>query len=292
MFDESLDIIKNVIFDWYIAAIKSLPDFVAALVILLIFIYSAKYLRKLVLKLLKSYSPSAAANNLIANISYVGMFSIGIMVALSFVNWDDTVNKLLAGAGIIGLGLSFAFQDIAANVFSGAVIAIRRLVKIGDIIETNGIFGKVEAVGIRSVEINNLEGQLVVIPSRQVLQNILKLYTLSGKRRVTLEVGVSYTDDLEHVKNVTLAAVENLCCMIDNESVEFFYTKFDESSINFIVRFWVNFNNQNDYLEAKSKAVMKIKKSFDENGITIPFPIRTLDINKFPNPDKQIFEIN
>ncbi|MDX9790314.1 MAG: mechanosensitive ion channel family protein [Candidatus Kapaibacterium sp.] len=292
MFDESLDIIKNVIFDWYIAAIKSLPDFVAALVVLLIFIYSAKYLRKLVLKLLKSYSPSAAANNLIANISYVGMFSIGIMVALSFVNWDDTVNKLLAGAGIIGLGLSFAFQDIAANVFSGAVIAIRRLVKIGDIIETNGIFGKVEAVGIRSVEINNLEGQLVVIPSRQVLQNILKLYTLSGKRRVTLEVGVSYTDDLEHVKNVTLAAVENLCCMIDNESVEFFYTKFDESSINFIVRFWVNFNNQNDYLEAKSKAVMKIKKSFDENGITIPFPIRTLDINKFPNPDKQIFEIN
>jgi small conductance mechanosensitive channel len=292
LFDESLDIIKNVIFDWYIAAIKSLPDFVAALVVLLIFIYSAKYLRKLVLKLLKSYSPSAAANNLIANISYVGMFSIGIMVALSFVNWDDTVNKLLAGAGIIGLGLSFAFQDIAANVFSGAVIAIRRLVKIGDIIETNGIFGKVEAVGIRSVEINNLEGQLVVIPSRQVLQNILKLYTLSGKRRVTLEVGVSYTDDLEHVKNVTLAAVENLCCMIDNESVEFFYTKFDESSINFIVRFWVNFNNQNDYLEAKSKAVMKIKKSFDENGITIPFPIRTLDINKFPNPDKQIFEIN
>ncbi|MFA7625747.1 MAG: mechanosensitive ion channel family protein [Candidatus Kapaibacterium sp.] len=292
MFDESLDIIKNVIFDWYIAAIKSLPDFVAALVVLLIFIYSAKYLRKLVLKLLKSYSPSAAANNLIANISYVGMFSIGIMVALSFVNWDDTVNKLLAGAGIIGLGLSFAFQDIAANVFSGAVIAIRRLVKIGDIIETNGIFGKVEAVGIRSVEINNLEGQLVVIPSRQVLQNILKLYTLSGKRRVTIEVGVSYTEDLEHVKNVTLAAVENLCCMIDNESVEFFYTKFDESSINFIVRFWVNFNNQNDYLEAKSKAVMKIKKSFDENGITIPFPIRTLDINKFPNPDKQIFEIN
>jgi len=292
LFDESLDIIKNVIFDWYIAAIKSLPDFVAALVVLLIFIYSAKYLRKLVLKLLKSYSPSAAANNLIANISYVGMFSIGIMVALSFVNWDDTVNKLLAGAGIIGLGLSFAFQDIAANVFSGAVIAIRRLVKIGDIIETNGIFGKVEAVGIRSVEINNLEGQLVVIPSRQVLQNILKLYTLSGKRRVTIEVGVSYTEDLEHVKNVTLAAVENLCCMIDNESVEFFYTKFDESSINFIVRFWVNFNNQNDYLEAKSKAVMKIKKSFDENGITIPFPIRTLDINKFPNPDKQIFEIN
>ena len=92
-----------------------------------------------------------------------------------------------------------------------------------------------------------------------------------------LECGISYGDDLEKVKEVALDAVSAIKNRDKHRDVEFYFQEFGSSSINFVVRFWVRFQGNPDYWDAKSEAVMALKKAFDENDIMIPFPIRTLD---------------
>ncbi|MEX0648198.1 MAG: mechanosensitive ion channel family protein [Balneolaceae bacterium] len=192
-------------------------------------------------------------------------------------NLDGTVTSLLAGAGIIGLALGFAFQDIAANFISGVLLSTRHPFGIGDIIETNEFFGTVQKLNLRNTIILTPQGQIVYIPNKAVFENPFTNYTKNGERRIDLACGISYGDDLEKVKEVTLKAVSGIEHRDKNRDVEFFYSEFGDSSINFLVRFWVNFHLHKDFWEPQSEAIMAIKKAFDDNDIMIPFPIRTLD---------------
>ena len=117
---------------------------------------------------------------------------------------------------------------------------------------------------------------MVIIPNKDLLQNPIENYSLMGKRRMDLTVGVSYGEDLERVRDITLKAVADIEGTTDDE-ITFFYQEFGDSSINFDIRIWVNTAEQVEFLQVKSDAVMRIKKAFDQNNITIPFPIRTLD---------------
>src|SRR5690606_33816066 len=117
----------------------------------------------------------------------------------------------------------------------------------------------------------------VIIPNKEVFQNSIENMTSSGRLRMDLDVGISYGDDLEKVKKVVLEAASRISTRSEADKITFFYKEFGDSSINFAVRVRVKSTQQSDFLVARSEAIMLIKKAFDENDITIPFPIRTLD---------------
>jgi small conductance mechanosensitive channel len=175
------------------------------------------------------------------------------------------------------LALAFAFQDMAANFLSGVMISLRKPFVPGDIVETHDFFGTIELVDMRNTTLRTPDGQRVLIPNRHVFENPIRNYTAFNRRRIDLEVGVSYGDDLEAVERVTLEAVGGVSARDPNKEIDFFFTGFGDSSINLVVRFWIDYHKQRDYLGARSEAIMKIKKAYDEADITIPFPIRTLD---------------
>src|SRR5699024_9041806 len=104
-------------------------------------------------------------------------------------------------------------------------------------------------------------------------------YTKNFERRIDLTCGVSYGDDLEKAKKLAIEAVESLDSYDSSKPIELFYTEFGGSSINFDIRFWVYFARNPDFLSVRSDAIVAIKKKFDENDISIPFPIRTLDFD-------------
>lgn len=198
------------------------------------------------------------------------------MVALNVLNLEKTVTSLLAGAGVIGLALSFAFQDLATNFISGLFIMIERPFNIGDFIETNGFEGHIERIGIRSIVIKTLDEQHVIIPSKDIFQQPLKNYNLGTERRVTLAVGISYGEDLEKIRQITKSAVELLEQVVQKKGVHVHFYEFGDSSINFELRFWIKNSDQMYFLESRSAAIMAIKRAYDANQIVIPFPIRTL----------------
>lgn len=264
--------------EFYTVFMSKAPEFFFALLSIIVFYYIAKYSAKLVTYNLRRFAKKRhGLATLLSGTTFTAVFLIGLFIALSILNLSQAVTSLLAGVGIVGIALGFAFQDIAANYISGIIIAVQRPFKEGDLLKTNDYFGKVTDIDLRSTTIVTLDGLDVIIPNKDVLQNPLTNYTHTNFRRVDLTVGVSYAEDLEHVKKVTIDAVKKVKPRDMRKEVELFYDEFDDSSINFIVRFWIENATQLSYRTAKSAAIMNIKAAYNKEGITIPFPIRTLD---------------
>lgn len=263
---------------WLERMIEMLPNFVVAILLVLVFVVIAKYVRKGLQKLLARISDSKSLNSLITTIVYLVIVLVGAFIALSILNLDKAVTSLLAGAGIIGLALGFAFQDIASNFMSGIIMAIRKPIQIGDLVETNGVFGKVHKMTLRSTELINLQGQHFIVPNKLIFENPIQNFTSTQHRRVDLECGVSYGDDLPLVRKIAITAIEELDCIDQERGVSLFFKEFGDSSINFQIRYWVKDGaEQAQYLHALSEGIIALKAAFDNNDIMIPFPIRTLD---------------
>lgn len=216
-------------------------------------------------------------NNLVATLTYVAVMITGVFIALGVVNLDRTVATLLAGIGIVGLALGFAFQDIAANFIAGVMMAFRRPLLVGDVVETNDFIGVVHEVNVRTTIVRTFQGKHVLIPNKEVYGESLVNYSRSPDLRVDLECGIAYGDDLSEAEQIAMEALSSLEMRDKTRDVELLWESFGDSSINFVIRFWITYHVQTDFLHARSEAIKRLKTAFDENGITIPFPIRTLD---------------
>lgn len=262
---------------WLHTFIQLLPNILLATIILVIGIFLAKKIKILAAKLIARISKNRTLDNLFTSIVYIFFIGIILFIVLSVLHLSTAVTSVLAGAGIFGLAIAFAFQDIASNFISGVFLSFRRPLHVGDIVKIKDYMGKVEEINLRDTVIRTFQGQMVIIPNKDVFQNPIENYSLLGKRRIDLTIGVSFGDDLEKVKKVTLEAVKNIDGLSKEDEATFFYTGFGDSSINFLLRLWVSCPDQPVYLKVGSEAIMHIKKAYDENDIMIPFPIRTLD---------------
>ena len=270
-------LIQSKLLFWLREFIRLLPNIVIASLVIVLGFYLAKVVRKLSLKIFHRFTQQQTLANLFSSFVYVVAIIITLFVALSVLHLDKAVFSILTGAGIAGIALAFAFQDIAANFFSGIFLTIRKPLQVGDLVKTQNTMGKVLTINMRDTFIQTLNGQVVIVPNKDIFQNSLENYTRPGKRRFELTVGVSYGDDLEKVKEVAIEAVKKISVLDPEKPPVLFYESFADSSINFILQIWINSTEQPIFLQARSEAVMLIKKAFDENNITIPFPIRTLD---------------
>jgi small conductance mechanosensitive channel len=195
-----------------------------------------------------------------------------------YLNLEKTVTSLLAGVGLIGLALGFAFQDTASNFISGVFLSARRPFQFGDIVKTTDYFGRVKHLNLRNTIIETFKGQEILIPNKDVFQNPIENFTKKGLRLVDASCGVSYGDDLELSRKIAIEAVVKLDSIRDKENISLLFNEFSDSSINFNIRFWIKFGETNStFLHAQSEAIIAIKKAFGKNDIDIPFPTRTLD---------------
>ena len=262
---------------WAKDLIRLLPNIALAALILVLGFFIAKSVKNGLRKVIRRFIHNETLDNLFSSLIYIFLLGIVIFIALSVLKLDKAVTSILAGAGILGLALAFAFQDIAANFMSGIFLSVRSPLSVGDIVKIKEYMGKVEGINLRDTVIRTYQGQMVIIPNKDVFQNPIENYSLLGKRRMDLAVGVSYGDDLEMVKRITIEAVKDIEGLSKDDEITMFYTDFGDSSINFVIRLWVCTTEQINFLEVKSQAIIRIKKAYDTNDIMIPFPIRTMD---------------
>ncbi|QNK64099.1 mechanosensitive ion channel family protein [Pedobacter sp. PAMC26386] len=271
------EIILEKVETWLMDIIRLLPNILLSALVLVIGIYLSAGLKKMGVKLVRRFSNHVSLNNLFGSILYIFGIGITIFSVLSILNLDKAVTSILAGAGILGLALAFAFQDVAANFICGIFISLRRPIRVGDIVKVKDYMGKVEDINLRDSVLRTFQGQMVIIPNKDVLQNPIENFSLLGKRRIDLNIGVSYGEDLEQVREITLKALKDVPNLSKEDAITLFYTEFGGSSINFIVRIWINSVEQPAYMESCSEAIISIKKTYDQHKIVIPFPIQTLD---------------
>lgn len=275
--NQAVELLSGKLYEWVKGLIEMLPNIVLAALIVVLGIFIAKLIRKVSLRLISKISSIETINTLFASMMYAISLGVVIFIVLSVLNLDKAVTSILAGAGILGLALAFAFQDIAANFMSGIFLSFRRPLSVGDIVNTNGHMGVVEEINLRDTMLRTFQGQRVIIPNKDVFQNTIENYTVLGKRRLDLAVGVSYGDDLRRVKEIAIKAAEKISVRSLTDDISLFYKEFGDSSINFSISIWLNNTDQPTFLQGRHEAIMHLKEAFDANDIMIPFPIRTLD---------------
>lgn len=272
---------------WFKDIVVNLPNFIIAILVFSIFYFIAKKVREYTREFSKKFIHQTSVRALVANIAGGITITIGFLLALNVLNLDEVLKSVLAGAGIVGLAVGLALQGALSNTFSGVYLAVKDVISIGDWIESNGYAGSVDAITLRHTKIKEPDNNIVIIPNKDVLDNPFKNYGLTERLRITLKCGVSYDSDLEEVQDIAKEAIHDIYPPSGTENVEFHYLEFGGSSIDFQLRFWVDAKYKLTVLEAKSKAVIALKKAFDAHNIDIPFPIRTL-YNNYPDTPLRI----
>jgi small conductance mechanosensitive channel len=262
---------------WLEALVVMLPNIAIASIVVVVSFLAARFAERGIYGVVRRLSKNEPVSRLLGTTTRFGVVFVALFFALGLLKLDKTVTSLLAGVGVVGLALGFAFQDIAANFMSGFMMAVRRPFDVGDLVEVAGKRGRIQHIALRASEIQTLDGLSILIPNREIFQNPITNYTSTPNRRMELSVGTAYGDDLEKVRSVVIEAVQSVPKRNLERDVELFFTEFGDSSINFVVRVWLNQADEITYFAARSEAMIAIKKAFDQKGITIPFPIRTLD---------------
>lgn len=275
--DKFWQLINEKLEGWLEAGIKLLPNIMVAILLAVVFGLLAKYVGRAAQKILHAALESEQIANLLASIIKVLVLFAGLFVALEFLGLSGTVMSLLAGAGIVGLALGFAFQDMAENLIAGIAMGIRKPFQIGDVIEADNVFGTVKIINLRNTLVETFYGQIEIIPNKILFRNILTNYTSTGVRRIELPVGISYGDDPDKAVSVIKEAINACDFVIKPEETDVFAEKFADSSINLLVWFWIDYPGETGFMQARHRAVVEIKQALERADILIPFPIRTLD---------------
>jgi small conductance mechanosensitive channel len=273
----AFELLTNRLFEWYESFVVYLPNLMVAMLLMVLFIYASQVVKRLSKSLIAQFTKNTVINNFITSIVHYAFLVFGMLLVLSVLQLDRAVTSILAGAGVLGLAIGLAFQNPIKNTVSGFIMSYRDFYRIGDWIETNGYYGFVEKIGVRVSHIRLTTGELLVLPNDTIVANPFKNVSIDGRRAVVLDVGISYGDDLEKVEKVVIETIREQIDHIKGVEPEVYFQEFGDSSINFMLRFWIDKVEEKRFLQIRSDAIKAIKKAFDKNGITIPFPIRTLD---------------
>ncbi|MFD2909907.1 mechanosensitive ion channel family protein [Flavobacterium ardleyense] len=277
-FNKITDLINGKLNFWLEAIVKLLPNIFLAALVLVLGIYLARFIKRIAVKIVSKITKNVTLQNLFGSIIHFTILGVVLFTVLTILNLDKAVTSILAGAGILGLALAFAFQDIASNFMSGIFLSFRKPLKVGDIVEIKGYMGRVLEINLRDTVMQTFQGKTVIIPNKEVFQNPIENYSYLEKRRFDLELKVLLTEDLEKVHDVTLAAVSDIEALSPEDETKVYFYEIGNSAIHVSIRMWINTPEQTTYNEVGSEAIIKITKAYKTNNITIPFPIQTLDI--------------
>lgn len=276
---EAADLIYTELLNWGRVAVRYVPRLIVSALIFSLFVLLARTLSRLMVRGLTRVSNNQSLVNLTGSLGRVLVLAVGVFVALGVLGLDKTLTSLLAGAGVLALAVGFAFQDLTTNFISGTMIALARPIEVGDFIETNGFQGQVLAVKLRSIVLDNGQGQTVEIPSKDVFQKPIVNYSRIGGRRIELTAGVSYLDDLDRAQTLARSAVARLPFVLKDRPVELHFRNFGDNTIQFVLWFWINPVHTNPQA-ALSEAIKAIKRTFDDNGVLMLFAPFTFDLKQ------------
>jgi small conductance mechanosensitive channel len=201
------------------------------------------------------------------------------MTALDIMELNKTVSSILAGVGIIGLALGFAFQDLTSNFISGAFIALKRPFDVGHTIETNGFVGTIEEIELRSTTLRTSSGLHVIIPNKEIFQKPIINYSLTDSRRVEIEFVIPNTVDASFAEKRVREALQPMTTRDEERATEFYYTAIENPNMRVHVSFWTNQIQPRDFMRIKHRAIVAIFNTFRDHKIyvvTVP-PADTME---------------
>jgi len=251
-----------------------------ALIAIVIF-YVGRMIARLITKGLRNMMQSQEVDKIletfVCNLVYWMLMAFIIIAAMSQLGIQTT--SLIAVMAAAGLAVGLALQGALGNFAAGVLIVMFRPYRVGDYIEAAGIAGSVLQVQILTTMLKTGDNKLIVVPNGQIMSSIIINYSAHKTRRIDMVIGVSYDDDIDKVRNTIRELIDADDRILKDPECLIAVSELADSSVNFTVRPWVN---RADYSGVKFALTEAIKKRFDKDGISFPFPQQ--DVHLYNNP--------
>ena len=246
---------------------------VAAVVILFLGVLINKFSNVLVDRAVERRSGDEHAAKTGKRLTAYIIFSLTLIFVLGA--FGVPPSALGTAVGLIGLGLSFALKDMIANFISGILILISQPFKIGDQINVDGQEGTLKEINLRASSIRTYDGREVIVPNSELYNKTVINNTAYDERRFDVIVGISYDDDIRKAKEIAEEALKEAEKVEDQPEPQVLVDELDDSSVNIRLRGWTR-PSRASIVSASSELTGLVKQKYDEEGIDIPFPIRTV----------------
>lgn len=232
----------------------------------------------LIRKGLKKKLTDQAVMLLSKSVVYLGSLIIVLMV-LQYAGFK--LGTLLGAAGIAGVAIGFASQTSLSNLISGLFLVWERPFQVGDVLEAGGDHGVVYSIDLLSIQLRTYTNKLIRIPNEALIKNSFTNITRFPIRRMDIKIGVAYKEDVERVMKVLREVADrNRYCLDEPEPVIIFQG-FGDSALEILFAPWFA---KSDYVALRNSLLIEVKRRFDEEGIEIPFPHRTLYTGSVTEP--------
>lgn len=246
-------------------------DSLLTAIALLVIGYALAKLVRSILDHLARSRLSAQHSNLLGRITFYLVFALAVISALREIGVDFSL--LVGAAGILTVALGFASQTAVSNIISGLFLIGEKPFAIGDTVRIGTTTGEVLSIDLLSVRLRTFDNLLVRIPNENLLKAEITNLTRYPIRRIDLQVGVAYRQDLvEAEKVLRAAAAANPLCLVEPQP-KLFILAFGQSSIDLQFSVWTTREN---YVDIKTAFYREVKQAFDAHGIEIPFPQRVV----------------
>ncbi|MFT5286976.1 MAG: small-conductance mechanosensitive channel [Planctomycetota bacterium] len=204
-----------------------------------------------------------------------GTFYLGVLTTLTLVlhQLNFSLGVLLGAAGVLTVALGFASQTSASNIISGLFLLGERPFSVGDIIQIGSTTGEVLSIDLLSINLRTFDNIFVRIPNETVIKSEVRTLSRFPIRRYDLQLGVAYKEDIERVREILLGIADKNPLCLEEPTPLIIFQGFGDSSVNLQFSVWAAREN---YLELRNTVATTVKLRFDEEGVEIPFPHRTL----------------
>ncbi|BFU78380.1 small-conductance mechanosensitive channel MscS [Arcobacter sp. 15-2] len=250
-------------------------NFVIAVIIFIIGKYAAKILTSLFKKFLDKSNVNETLKVFLGNIVYGLLLIVVVLSALNQLGIQTT--SFVAILGAIGLAVGLAFQGTLSNISAGVMIVIFRPINIGDFVEAGGVAGTIEEINLFNTIFKTPDNKVIIVSNSNIIGGNIINYSKKDTRRVDFVFGIGYEDDLKLAKNTLLEIVNDDKRVLQDPEPFVAVKELGDSSVNFVVRVWVK---SEDYWGVHFDTMERVKLTFDNKGISIPYPQMDIHTNK------------
>jgi len=225
-----------------------------------------KFIMKFVKKMVENSKLPKTTHVFACTAVKVILYFILILIICSQLGID--VTSLVATFSIVGVALSLSIQNSLSNVMSGITLLFTKQFSVDDYIEAGGISGTVMAIGISHCRLKTPDNKEIYVPNSTIVSEKIINYSTETNRRVDITVGVAFSEDIDKVKNALKSVVAATPEVLKDQDIFVGITSFQESCVNYTIRVWVK---NSDYWNAYLPMLEKIKRTFDDQNIEIPY---------------------
>ncbi|MFB6094166.1 MAG: mechanosensitive ion channel family protein [Halanaeroarchaeum sp.] len=271
----ALPILEGILPAGYALAATMLLYFLVALVAVIL--VGRLLVVPIVGRVLDRRNVSEHARRPLLRITRAVVYFVALAVAFGMAGFTGFLQSLatIAAAGTLAIG--FALQDVIKNFVAGVFIYTDRPFKIGDWIEWNGNEGVVEDISLRVTRVRTFDNELLTVPNSVLTGGVIKNPVAKDRLRLQFLFGIGYDDDIDRATEIIVEEAEAHDEILDDPGVTVRLTELADSYVGLKSRFWIADPSRSDFVRTRSEYVQAVKERFDEEGIDIPYPIRTLE---------------